>query len=182
MPDTSSLLRVIAGESVFGMDADSRIRQAANCMSARLMVELFNRCDDSKPDWGIEFAESLSEFALGDPCALIGFDDGRWQGREGVDGEELPPIPEANFSYYLKLVFRNEDTAYYQFPLFPSMDEPFLAGGARKREGEFQHVRVDLSRPDDLQLFIEGLRSNPHLLAVEESTEEIFGAAPSHGV
>jgi hypothetical protein len=79
-------------------------------------------------------------------------------------------------------LFRNEDAAYYQFPLFPSMGDPFLAGGARKREGEFQHVRVDLTRPDDLQLFIEGLRSNPHLMAVEESTEEIFWAAPSHGV
>lgn len=62
------------------------------------------------------------------------------------------------------------------------MDEPFLSGGARKREGVFQHVQVDLPRPDDLQLFIEGLRKNPHLIAVEESSEEVFLKAPSHAV
>lgn len=151
-------------------------------MSARLMVELFFRCDDSKPGWEVEFAESLSEFGLGDPISLIGFDDGRWQGKEVADGDDISLNPEANSSHYLKLTFRNEDAAFYQFSLFPSMSEPFLAGGARKREAEFQHVRVDLAHPDDLQLFIEGLRSNPHLIAVEESTEEIFRSAPSHGV
>jgi hypothetical protein len=182
MPDPSNLLRIIAGESVFGMDVDSRIRQASNCMSARLMIELFNRCDDSKPEWQAEFAESLSEFTLGDPSALIGFDDGRWQGKEVDDESVLPPVPEPNCTYYLKLTFRNEDAAYYQFSLFPAMDEPFLAGGARKRESQFQHVRVDLAHPDDLQLFIEGLRSNPHLISVEESTGEVFSKAPSHAV
>jgi len=182
MPDPASLLRIIAGETVFGMDIDSRIRQASNCMSARLMIELFNRCDGSKPGWQEDFAGSLSEFTQCDPCALIGFDDGRWQGLEAADESGLPPVPEANFTCYLKLTFTNEDAAFYQFPLFPGMDEPFLAGGARKRESRFQHVRVDLAHPDDLQLFIEGLRSNPHLIAVEESTEGIFCAAPSHGV
>lgn len=63
-----------------------------------------------------------------------------------------------------------------------AMDEPFLAGGARKRELQFQHLRVDLAHPDDLQLFIEGLRSNPHLIAVEESSETAFWEAPSHAV
>ena len=182
MPDSSILLRIISGESVFGMDTDSRIRQASNCMSARLMIELFSRYDDSNPGWEVEFAEALSEFSLGDPSALVGFDDGRWQGKEVADGDEVSPVPEANSSHYLKLTFRNEDAAYYQFSLFPRMDEPFLAGGGRKREGAFQHVRVDLAHPDDLQLFVEGLRSNPHLIAVEESTEDTFWAAPSHGV
>lgn len=182
MPDPSILLRIIAGEQVFGLDVDSRLRQASNCMSARLMIELFNRCDDSKPGWQVEFAESLSEFVMHDPCALIGFDDGRWQGKEEDDDDGLPPVQEGNFSYYLRLTFRNEDAAYYQFPLFPAMNEPFLAGGARKRENQFQHVRVDLAHSDNLQLFIEGLRANPHLISVEESTEEIFSKAPSHGI
>ncbi len=116
------------------------------------------------------------------PGSLIGFDDGRWQGKEVEDESELPPIPEAACTFYLKLEFRNEDAAYYQFPLFPAMDEPFLPGGARKREDQYQHLRVDLAHPDDLQLFIEGLRSNPHLIAVEESSETVFWAAPSHAV
>lgn len=182
MTDPSTLLRIIAGESVFGMDVDSQIRQASNCMSARLMIELFNRCDTSSEDWQSRFAESLSEFVGGDPNALIGFDDGRWQGKGVDDAGGLPSIPEPNFSYYLRLRFRNEDAAYYQFPLFPTMDQAFLAGGGRKREGEFQHLRVDLAHPDDLQLFIEDLRSNPHLISVEESSEEEFSQAPSHAI
>jgi hypothetical protein len=119
---------------------------------------------------------------MGDPSALVSLDDGRWQGLETSCESELSPVPEARSSHYLKLTFRNEEAAYYQFPLFPPMDEPFLAGGARKRELQYQHVRVDLERSEDLQLFIEGLRSNPHLIAVEESSEEIFHAAPSHSV
>lgn len=151
-------------------------------MSARLLVELFGRCDDSKLGWEGEFAKSLSEFGMGEPSVLIGFDDGRWQGKEVADGGDISPIPDENSTHYLKLTFRNEDAAFYQYSLFPSMNEPFLAGGARKLDGAFQHVRVDLPHPDDLQLFIEGLRSNPHLIAVEESTEDVFWAAPSHGV
>ena len=182
MPDTSSLIRIIAGESIFGIDVDSKIRRASNCMSARLMIELFSRCDDSIPDWQVEFVESLSNLTLGDPTALIGFDDGRWQGFETDDEGESSHITESTTTHYLKLTFRNEDAAYYQFPLFPSMDQPFLCGGSRKRDGQFQHVRVDLSDSRDLQLFIEDLRSNPHLIAVEKSTEDIFMAAPSNAV
>lgn len=182
MPDPTVLLRVISGEPVFGLDVDTRIRQAANCMSARLMIEWFLRCDDTVEGWAERFAGSLTELASGDPGSLIGFDDGRWQGKEVEDESELSSIPEAICTFYLKLEFRNEDAAYYQFPLFPAMDEPFLAGGARKRELQFQHLRVDLAHPDDLQLFIEGLRSNPHLIAVEESSETAFWEAPSHAV
>ena len=151
-------------------------------MSARLMIELFIRCDTSLHDWQVSFAESLSEFSTGDSGVLCGFDDGRWQGKEVDDEGGLPPIPQANVVYYLKLKFRNEDAAYYLFPTFPSMDQPFLAGGARKRENEFQHLRVDLSHPDDLQIFIEDLRSQPHLISIEESSEEAFSKAPSHAV
>lgn len=182
MPDQTSLLRIIAGEAVFGLDVDSKIRKASDCMSARLMIELFNRCDDTRPGWQMEFAESLSKCLTGNPSALLGFDDGRWRDNEVNDERGLTPIPEANVTYCLKLNFRNEDAAYYQFWLFPTMDEPLVAGGERKREGQFQHVRVDLAHPDDLQLFIEGLRSNPHLISVEESTEEVFSRAPSHAV
>lgn len=182
MPDAADLLRVISGEPVFGLDVDSRIRQASNCMSARLMIEAFQRCDDTVDDWAEGFADSLTELNMGDPGSLIGFDDGRWKGKEVEDESELPPIPEAACTFYLKLEFRNEEAAYYQFPLFPAMDEPFLAGGARKREDQYQHLRVDLAHPDDLQLFIEGLRSNPHLIAVEESSETVFWSAPSHAI
>lgn len=177
MPDPTLLLRVISGESVFGLDVDSKIRQASNETSAMALVHLFNRCDSSVPGWEADFADSLLELSTGDPSCLIGFDDGRWQGME-EDGTE----PVAESVHYLKLGFTNADAAYYQFHLFPAIDASFLAGSARKREDEFQHLRIDLTAPTHLQEYIRRLRSNPHLVSVEESTEEIFDAVASHAV
>lgn len=183
MPDPTLLLRAISGETVFGLDVDSKIRQASNEISAMVFVHLFNRCDDSVPGWEKDFANSLMELSTGDPSCLIGFDDGRWQGLEQHDGEDwTEPAADAESGHYLKLVFRNADAAYYQFHLFPDIDAPFLTGSARKREDEFQHLRIDLTDPAHLQEYIRRLRSNPHLVSVEESSEKIFNAAPSHSV
>lgn len=181
MPDPTLLLRAISGETVFGLDVDSKIRQASNETSAMAFVHLFNRCDDSVPGWEKDFADSLMELSTGDPSCLIGFDDGRWQGLEEGDGEDWTE-PVAESVHYLRLAFTNADAAYYQFHLFPDIDAPFLAGSARKREAEFQHLRIDLTDPAHLQEYIRRLRSNPHLVSVEESTEEIFNAAASHSV
>ena len=181
MPDPTLLLRVISGETVFGLDVDSKIRQGSNETSAMALVQLFNRCDDSVPGWEKDFADSLMEHSTGDPSCLIGFDDGRWQGlEEGDDGDWTEPVAES--VHYLKLGFTNADAAYYQFHLFPAIEAPFLAGCSRMREGEFQHLRIELTAPTHLQEYIRRLRSNPHLVSVEESTEEIFNAAPSHAV
>lgn len=185
MPDPSLLLRAIAGETVFGLDVDSRIRYASNSMTARLLVDLFQRCDDTQADWVQRFTESLDECKVGGPDLLMGLDDGRAGHEEALDendGSLDDPGEAEGFPCYLKLVFTNAEAAYYQFPLFPALNEPFVLGAARMRESEFQHLRVDLRRREDLQRFIEGLRVNPHLVAVEESSEEVFGKAPSHAV
>jgi len=181
-PDPSDLIRMLSGEQVFGRDTDSKILQAANEVSARAMFEMFARIDTSRDGWAREFADGLMEIATGDPSVLIGFDDGRWQGLE-ADADDLPEIDSATTSdVYLRLEFTDEDASYYQFHLFPRLDEPFIQGAARKREGACQHLMVTLAHPDDLQVFIQHLRSNPHLKEVHDSTEEAFNAAPSHAI
>ena len=90
--------------------------------------------------------------------------------------------PEEPTEVYLRLIFRNEDAAYYQFHLFPDLEADYVLGAARKRTGAVQHVRLALSRPEALQSFIESCRSNPHFLRVEQSTAEEFARAPSNGI
>lgn len=181
-PDASELIRLLCGEAIFGRDIDSKILQASNEVSARLMFEVFMRCDTGRVGWAQEFADALMEMTTGGLSGLIGFDDGRGQG-VGSDGEDLPADDSATASdFYLRLEFTDEDASYYQFHLFPPLDEPFVQGAARKREGASQHLMVTLSHPNDLQVFIQNLRSNPHLKAVHDSTAEVFNAAPSHGV
>lgn len=181
-PDPSELIRLLSGEQVFGLNTDSKILQAANEVSARAMFEMFTRCDTTREGWADEFADGLMEIATGDPSVLIGFDDGRWQGLES-DGEDLAEADSMTESdVYLRLEFTNDDACFYQFHLFPQLDEPFIQGAARKCEGACQHLMVTLAHPDDLQVFIQHLRSNPHLKKVHHSSAEIFNAAPSHGV
>ena len=167
---------------MFGRDTDSKILQATNEMSGRMMFEMFVRCDTSREGWAQEYADGLLELATGDPSVLVGFDDGRWKGAESSD-EDLAACDSATAcDFYLRLEFTNEDACYYQFHLFPTLDEPFIEGACRKREGRFQHVMVTLAHPDDLQVFIQNLRSNPHFKEVHDSCIEVFEAAPSQSV
>jgi hypothetical protein len=48
------------------------------------------------------------------------------------------------------------------------------------REGAVHHVRVELSDAAQLQHIITRARQCPHVVRVEESSEEEFWAAPSH--
>jgi len=57
------------------------------------------------------------------------------------------------------MVFRDEDAAYYQFPLFPHLEAEYVLGAARKRAGAVQHLRLELSRSEALQSFIESCRT-----------------------
>jgi hypothetical protein len=181
-PDPSELIRILCGEQVFGRDIDSKILQAANEMSARAMFEMFARCDTGRDGWAGGFADELMEITTGDPSVLIGFDDGMSQGLESSGEDILVEDSATACEFYLRLEFTNEDASYYQFPLFPPLNEPFIQGASRKREGAFQHLRVTLAHPDDLQVFIQHLRSNPHLKAVHDSDAEAFKAAPSQRV
>lgn len=178
MNHIEELLRSIAGENVFGLDVDSRIRSAANSLSARLMIETFARCNKESKDWIIDFLTSLEEYSVGDPSLLVGFDDGRWQGL--TEGDETIDYTECEGKdYFLKLEFHSEDACFYQFCMFPALDEPFILGASRKREGKYQFLSVELAHEEDLQVFIQHLRGNPFLVAVLESHEEEFIQAKS---
>jgi hypothetical protein len=182
IPDPTELIRLLCGEQVFGRDTDSKILQAANEMSARVMFEIFKRCDTSREGWEVEFADGLMEITTGDPSVLIGFADGRSQGLESSGAEVQDEDSTAASDFYLRLEFSDEDACYYQFHLFPTLDEPFIQRAARKREGKCQHLMVTLAHLDDLQVFIQRLRFNPHLKEVHDSTVDVFNAAPSHAI
>lgn len=181
-PDPSALIRVLCGERVFGLDTDSKIIQAANEVSARAMFEMFVLYDTRREDWASVFAQDLMEITTGDPSILIGFDDGRSQRLESSGEDILVEDRATACEFYLRLEFTNEDASYYQFPLFPALNEPFIRCASRKREGRFQHIRVELAHSDDLQVFIQHLRSNPHLKAVHDSDAGAFKAARSESI
>lgn len=178
-PDPKDLIRLLSGESVFNRDTDSKILQAANEVSGRAMYELFRRCDTTLPNWAQDFAEGLMEISTGDPCSLIGFDDGRWQGLES-GGEEIPDeLSDTSQEFYLKLEFADADACFYQYHLFPTFEEPFIQEVSRKRANEHQYLRIQIAHPDDLQVFIQNLRGNPHFVKVHDSTADEFQEAPS---
>ncbi|HEY5891991.1 MAG TPA: hypothetical protein VIT91_02060 [Chthoniobacterales bacterium] len=90
--------------------------------------------------------------------------------------------PDQSVQFFLKLIFASEEAAYYQFDLFPDLSARFVLGSARKRSGAIQFIRIALDRPESLQSFIEICRANPHLVRIEESTEDEFESAPSNAI
>lgn len=180
-PSAEKIVDVILGRrSVYGLDTDSRIREVANRLTARALFELLGRLDDALPDFDSQLSALFSEFGGDEVSLLIGFDTGDVPIEDSES--EAPQGPEKPTERYLKLIFRNEDAAYYQFPLFPHFDDKYILGTARKRAGAVQHIRIELSRPEALQSFIESCRTNPHFLRVEESSAEEFERAPSNAV
>jgi len=171
---------VLNRRQVYGLDADGRIREAANRLTARALFEILGRLDDESVDFASHLSALISQFGGGELSYLIGFDT-RCIPTEDGDAE-IPQQTEIPVEYYIKLVFRNEDAAYYQFPLFPHLQADYVLGAARKRAGAVQHIRIELSRPECLQSFIESCRSNPHFLRAEESTAEEFQRAPSNAI
>ena len=180
-PNPIDLIRLLSGESVFDRDTDSKILQAANEVSGRAMFELFKRYDVASPNWVRGFAEGLMEISTGDPSSLVGFDDGRWQGLES-DGDDIPEVPENPAEYFLRLEFMSPEACFYQFHLFPSFDEPFIHEVSRKRADESQFVQISVAHRDDIQVFIQNLRGNPHLVKIHDSTADEFHEAPSHAM
>lgn len=185
-PDPSVLIRLLSGEPVFGLDTDSRILEAANGLTARALFEAFRRCDPSAPDWGESFAEGLEGISTGCPSILVGFDDGRWQGLESAE-EESPEasaetLPDPTVEVFLRLQFSDADASFYQYHLVPSFNEPFIHAASQKRAGDSKYLRLTISRPEDLPVFIRNLRGNPHLVKVHESSAEEFDRAPSQRV
>jgi hypothetical protein len=178
---TDQITDIILGRrQVFDFDTDSRIRHVANYLTARALFELLTRLDDESPEFSSQLSSILSESKTMSVTSLIGFHTGDVS-PEDSDRDE-PIQPENPKEYYLKLVFQNEDAAYYQFPLFPNLSESYVLGAARKRAGPVQHLQITLARPESLQTFIESCLSNPHFLRVEESTKDEFVRAPSNSI
>ncbi|MEQ1839455.1 MAG: hypothetical protein ABL994_03510 [Verrucomicrobiales bacterium] len=197
-PDLTDLIRVLSGESVFDRDTDSKILQVSNHISARAMFELFKRCETSSPNWAQEFAEELMEIPREEHFGLISFEDGRWQDGESsgfrkgsptdyvicMTDEEavLEDSPDTSAEHFLRLQFTNAEACFYQFHLFPSFDEPFIQSVSRKRADDSQYLCIRVEHPEQLQIFIENLRRNPHFVKVHNSTLEEFVHAPSHAM
>jgi hypothetical protein len=171
---------VLNRRQVYDLDADSQIRQASNRLTARALFEILGRLDDESIDFASQLSGLLSEFPGEGVSYLIGFDTGDIPTTSS--DTETPQRPEKPTEYYLRLIFQNEEAAYYQFPLFPSLEAGYVLGAARKRAGAVQHIRIELSHPEALQSFIESCRSNPHFLRVEESTSDEFQRAPSNAI
>jgi len=165
---------------VYCLDTDSLIRQVANRLTARALFELLGRLDVEAVDFASHLSGFLSEFGAGEVAYLIGFDTGDVP--SAAPEAEKSQQPDEPTEYYLKLVFRDEQAAYYQFSLFPDLNASYVLGAARKRAGAVQHLRLELSRPAALQAFIESCRSNPHFLRVEESSADEFRQAPSNAI
>jgi hypothetical protein len=139
---------VLNRRQVYDLDTDSHIRQAANQLSARALFELLARLDDQSPDFASDLSTLLHETPSESVSCLIGFashdfltaDDKR-------DADEPPSEPS---EHYLRLVFSDEQAAYYQFHLFLDLDADYVLGAARKRAGAVQHLHITLSRPEAL--------------------------------
>jgi hypothetical protein len=170
---------VLNRRQVYDLETDSKIRELSNRLSAKAFLEILLGADDQDP----KFPEMLSTLMRELPSGEIGTYS--LYLREGNNEEPTQPVASegvAPVEYYLRLIFTNEDAAYYQFPLFPNLGAPYVQGAARKRAGAVQHLRLDLSGADALQQFIEECRTNPHFVRVEQSTAEEFMRAPSNSV
>lgn len=171
---------VLNRREVYDLDTDSLIRQAANRLTAKALFELLARLDDQSPGFASQLSALLHGFPGEEPSFLIGFDTGDLPTAD--EPPDIPEPPKGPIEYYLRLVFRDEKAAYYQFELFPDLDADYVCGASRKRVGAVQHLRLELSRPEALQAFIESCRSNPHFLRVEQSTADEFHRAPSNAI
>lgn len=85
-------------------------------------------------------------------------------------------------SIFLRVRFRNEDAAYYQFPVFPTVDSRFEICLSRKRNGDCQYIQVHYGDASELRDFTAELRHNPHVLDVQESSESEFVSKHSDAV
>ncbi len=77
------------------------------------------------------------------------------------------------YRFCFRITFQNEEAAFYQFHVFPPVVYlPWVSGWARKRNASTQLILG----------FLELCCENPHVLKIEEISEDEFTAAPSHAI
>ncbi|HET9378336.1 MAG TPA: hypothetical protein VFO40_25430 [Chthoniobacterales bacterium] len=87
------------------------------------------------------------------------------------------------YRFCFRITFQNEEAAFYQFHVFPPVVYlPWVSGWARKRNASTQLILVELKGDDDRDRFLELCCENPHVLKIEEISEDEFTAAPSHTI
>ena len=169
------LAAVLAGDSRYGIEIDSALRTIGHALPADFCLKWFSGLDDSAPSFResvmtmIQVAEKISGEKLYD----ISFDD--------TSEDEIIPPTEEEFKVPVRIHFRDEQAAYYQYHLFPP-ELDYITGYSRKRDGASQVLILSLRSRKHLDDFIAVCRSNPHFVSIEQISEEEFWKAPSHGV
>ena len=87
------------------------------------------------------------------------------------------------YRFCFRITFQNEEAAFYQFHVFPPVVYlPWVSGWARKRNASSQLILVELKGDNDRDRFLELCCENPHVLKIEEISEDEFTASPSHTI
>jgi hypothetical protein len=85
--------------------------------------------------------------------------------------------------FCFRITFQSEDAAFYQFHVFPPVVHiPWISGWARKRNASTQLILVELQQDEDRDRFLELCCENPHVLKIEEISEDEFTATPSQAI
>jgi hypothetical protein len=166
---------ILSRREVYGLDIDSRIREASNHLTARAFFEVLARIDMNAPDIGSALSDAFSEFRS-ELMGVIGFATPE---AKSADPNDFETTDEKAKQYCLKLIFHDEQAAFYQEPLFPDLSADHVLGATSKRKGAIKHLRITFSNADALQTFMEACHANPFLLRVESSTDEEFERAIS---
>jgi hypothetical protein len=164
---------ILSRRDVYGLDVDSRIREASNNLTARAFFEVLARIDMNTPHIGSVLSDAFSE-CRSELIGVIGFATPQMRVENSTIFEA---DDEKAKQYCLKLIFSDEQAAFYQEPLFPDLSADYVLGATRKSKGPVQHLRITLSSADALQTFMESCHANPFLLRVETSTDEEFERA-----
>jgi len=178
MPESKAdkLAAVLAGGSHYSVEIDSALRTIGHALPTDLCLKWFLSLDDSSAT----FRQSVLDM-IGIAKDIAGE---RLYEHEIVDtaSDEEPDSPTENqFTVPLRIRFRDEQAAYYQYHLFPP-ELDYVNGFSRKRDGASQVLILSLRSRKHLDDFIAVCRSNPHFVSIEEISEEEFWKAPSHGV
>jgi len=178
MPESKAdkLAAVLAGGSRYSVEIDSALRTIGHALPADSCLKWFLSLDDSSAT----FRQSVLEM-IGIAKHIAGE---RPYEHEIVDtaSDEEPDSPtEDQFTVPLRIRFRDEQAAYYQYHLFPP-ELDYINGYSRKRDGASQVLILSLRSRKHLDDFIAICRRNPHFVSIEEISEEEFWKAPSHGV